>query len=235
MRAITGRSLWLRWSIISGAALVVLLMIANLLVYPSLRRDPQFTLYILTLVIIGVLYLALTLWWTGLAALAPALRWGAIFGLGAGLGWLIEIVAGNLAVGQPWRLPAYFGGTLIALCLTLAVGVAGAVATRSFRGGLVAGIWSGIMSGLIACLALLSLPWLFPGTLQRDAQTLAEYARSGAPDLATYIAGDYSAAAIGHLLIGLLLGLLLGALGAAIGAGLARATPERRQSTAARQ
>ena len=85
-----------------------------------------------------------------------------------------------------------------------------------------AGVWCGIVGSLIAGLALLSLPRLFLGTLQRDAQTLTEFARSGAPDLVTYIVGDYSAAATNHLLIGLLVGLTLGALGAAIGVGVAR-------------
>jgi hypothetical protein len=99
------------------------------------------------------------------------------------------------------------------------------VATRSFRGGLMAGLWCGIVSSLIASLALLSLPHLFLGTLQQDAQTIEEFRRSGAPDLVTYIIGDFSAAATNHLLIGLLLGLIVGALGAAIGVGVARATP----------
>ena len=159
--------------------------------------------------------------------LAPALRWGTVCGLGAGIGWLMEIAAGNLAVGQSWSLFAYFGGTLIALGLTLAAGVSGAMTMRSFRGGLVAGVWSGIVSALIGCLALLALPRFFLDALPLDAQTLAEFPRSGAPDLTTYIAGDFSAAATNHLLIGLLLGLTLGALGAAIGVGIIHST--RRQ------
>ena len=120
---------------------------------------------------------------------------------------------------------AYYGGTLIALALTLAAGIAGAMATRSFRGGLMAGVWCGIVGSLIASLALLALPRLFLGTLQRDGQTLAEFAHSGSPDLATSIVGDFSAGATNHLVIGLLLGLVLGALGAAIGAAVARSTP----------
>jgi hypothetical protein len=88
-----------------------------------------------------------------------------------------------------------------------------------------AGVWCGIVGSLIASLALLALARLFLGTLQRDAQTLTEFARSGAPDLVTYIVGDFSAAATNHLVIGLLLGLILGALGAAIGAGIAHRTP----------
>ena len=227
MLAVTGRSPWLRWIVIAALALVALLVAANVTIYPALTRDPQFPIYIAILGVAVAIYLALALWWTGLSALAPALRWGTLCGLGAGLGWLIEIVAGNLASGQAWQLLAYFGGTLIALGLTLAAGIAGAMTARSFRGGLVAGVWCGVVSGLTGCLALLALPHLFPDILQRDAQTLAEFARSGAPDLVTYIAGDYSAAAINHLVIGLLLGLLLGALGAAIGAGAARSTPRQ--------
>ena len=224
MLAVTGRSPWQRWIVIAALALVMLLIAVNVTTYPALMRDSQFAIYIAILGVAVAAYLALALWWTGRSALASALRWGTLCGLGAGLGWLIEIVAGNLAVGQGWQLFAYFGGTLIALGLTLAAGAAGAVATRSFQSGLVAGVWCGMVSGLTGCLALLALPHLFPDTLQQDAQTLAEFARSGAPDLVTYIAGDYSAAAINHLVIGLLLGLLLGALGAKIGVGIVRAT-----------
>jgi hypothetical protein len=227
MQAITGRSPWLRWGVIVAVALVALLLAVDLLVYPSLTRDPEFPLYMAAAAIVGVLYIFFALWWTGLPALGPALRLGALFGLGAGLGWLMEIVAGNLAVGQPWQLIPYYGGTLIALAVTFAAGVGGALATHSFWGGLVAGVWSGILSGLIGCLALMSVPWLFAGTLQHDPQTLAEFSRSGASDLATYIAGDYSAGAIAHLLIGLTMGLILGALGAAIGAGVVRVAPRQ--------
>jgi hypothetical protein len=220
MPVLAGRSPWLRWSVIAALALVALLVILNVTGYPALTRDPLFPIYIAILAPVLAVYLGLTLWWTGRATLAPALRWETFCGLGAGIGWLIEIAAGNLAVGQSWSLFAYFGGTSIALGLTLAAGVAGAIATRSFRGGLVAGVWSGIVSALSGCLALLALPRFFLDTLQQDAQTLAEFSRNGAPDLATYIAGDFSAAATNHLLLGLLLGLTLGALGAAIGVGI---------------
>jgi hypothetical protein len=220
--ALTGRSPWLRWTVIVAVALDALLIVYNLIGYPALARDPQFPVYMVILATVAVCYLVINFWWTGLSTLAPALRWGTLCGLGAGLGWVIEIAAGNLAVGQAWQLLAYFGGTLIALALTFAAGVAGAIVTHSFRGGLMAGVWCGMVSGLIGCLALLSLPYLFLGTLQRDAQTIAEFHRSGAHDLVTYIIGDYSAAATNHLLIGLLLGLIVGALGAGIGVGVTR-------------
>jgi hypothetical protein len=225
MLAVTGRSLWLRWSVIAALALFALLIILNLAGYPALSHDSAFPIYIAILVVVAACYLALILWWTGLSTLTPALRWGALCGLGAGLGWVIEIAAGDLAVGQSWQLFAYRGGTLIALALTLAAGIAGAMATHSFRGGLMAGVWCGIVGSLIASLTLLALPRLFLGTLQRDAQTLTEFARSSAPDLATYIVGDFSAGATNHLVIGLVIGLILGALGAAIGAGVARSAP----------
>ena len=71
---------WRRWSVIAAVTLVAALMVVNLLVYPSLRRDSQFTLYVITVAIVGALYLALTLWWTSLSALEPALRWGTLSG-----------------------------------------------------------------------------------------------------------------------------------------------------------
>jgi hypothetical protein len=222
---LTGRSPWLRWSVVAALALFALLIVMNVTAYPALSRDPQFPIYVAILGLVVAIYLALALWWTGLAALAPALRWGTLCGLGAALGWLIEIAAANLASNQPWRLLPYYGGALIALALTLAAGVAGAMATRSFRSGLMAGVWCGTLSSLIAGLALLALLRLFLGTLQQDTETLGEFARSSAPDLLTFIAGDFSAAATNHLVIGLVLGLTLGALGAALGVGVARAEP----------
>ena len=224
MEVLAGRLPWLRWSILAGLALVALLFVANVAASPALLRDAQFPIYLLVLVVLVAFYLALTLWWTARPILTAALWWGILCGLVTGLGWLLEIGAGNLAVGQTWQLIPYFGGTLIALALTLLAGATGVLATHTVRGGLIAGTWCGMVSGLIGCLALLALPRLFLVTLQQDAQTIAEFGRSGAPDLVTYIVGDYSAAAIAHLGLGLLLGLVLGALGAVIGAGVVRGT-----------
>src|SRR5215831_6176158 len=109
MLALTGRSPWLRWSVIAAVALFALLIILNLTGFPALARDPQLPVYIVILAVVVACYLAFALWWTGLST--PALRWGTLCGLGAGLGWVIEIAAGNLAVGQMWQLFAYFGGS----------------------------------------------------------------------------------------------------------------------------
>jgi hypothetical protein len=74
--AITGKSPWLRWSVIATVALVALLHAANLTGYPTLTRDPQFPVYIVILALVIACYLAIILWWTGLSRLASALRWG---------------------------------------------------------------------------------------------------------------------------------------------------------------
>jgi hypothetical protein len=88
----------------------------------------------------------------------------------------------------------------------------------------------GLVSGLLACLTGLLLVATGMRLLTRDPLLIAEYAArgpaSGAPDLATYVAYETLAGALGHLLVlGLAMGALLGALGGLLGRGLAAARP----------
>jgi len=54
-----------------------------------------------------------------------------------------------------------------------------------------------------------------------------EFQRSGIPNLPTYIVGDYLAAMIAHLWIGLLTGVGFGLLGSGLGIGFAHSARDR--------
>jgi hypothetical protein len=55
-----------------------------------------------------------------------------------------------------------------------------------------------------------------------DPQTIQEFHRSSLPDIRNYMVGDWLAAMIGHLWIGIITGLALGLSGGALGKAFAR-------------
>jgi len=163
---------------------------------------------------------------------AAAHRRGVAAGLLGGLLWVLEIGFNNVPPPTVSTGRARFvvdNGAWAAIALI----IAGAAATSAFRArrvgaGVRAGWWAGLVSGLLACLTGLLLVAAGMRLLLRDPLLIAEYAArgpaSGAPDLATYVAYETLAGALGHLLVlGLALGALLGALGGLLGCGLAAA------------
>jgi hypothetical protein len=87
------------------------------------------------------------------------------------------------------------------------------------------GLWSGIVSGPLAFLILMTLTYLFLNTMLHDPQNALQFKESGAPDLVTFIIGDSLAGATGHLVIGLVLGPGLGLIGGVIGKALRAQQP----------
>jgi len=90
------------------------------------------------------------------------------------------------------------------------------------------GVLSGLLSGLLVCAIAVS-GGAFQATLgTSDAQTLAEFQRSHASSLTTFIVSDWLAAGVNHLWIGLAAGAIGGLIGGAAGAattGAGRAVP----------
>jgi hypothetical protein len=82
------------------------------------------------------------------------------------------------------------------------------------------GLWSGIVSGLLTFLSLMTITYVFLQTMLQDPQNMIQFQGSGARDLATFVIGDSLAGATGHLVIGLVLGPGLGGIGGLIGKGL---------------
>jgi hypothetical protein len=172
-----------------------------------------------------IAYVAMALYATQTALLTrqvafyAALRWGTV----VGVLWWIEILEGNV-----WRLPGwwlsllYFGAAIAAYLLPGFAAALVAWRTSSFRSGLLAGMWTGMLGSLLTFIGGMSILWLFHASFLQDPQNLEEFlrsrARGGAPDLDTYIVGDLFAGLIVHLaFIGIVLSAIAGAIGAAIG------------------
>jgi hypothetical protein len=151
--------------------------------------------------------------------LRQGLNWGF---LTAGF-WLIEIVAGNLADPQKAFVKLiYFGATVIAFVLPLFAGIVGARQFGTIRAGVTTGLWSGMVSGLSTFLILMAVADLFLNTSLKDPQNILQFQNCGAPDMVTFVIGDYLGGAIGHLVIGLVFGAGFGMLGGVIGIILVR-------------
>jgi hypothetical protein len=187
-----------------------------------------------TLVYVGLFALAILVYgWVVLvrmraatAAGRIAVRHGSRWGLLCGGVWTLELIVANLLGPQPGvlHLLLYYGSTYVAVMLP---GLAGILAARR-AGRLGAGIEAGLLCGMCGAigifLAAITLAPLLLAAGPHDPQTLREFQRSGLPDLTIFMVGEYLAAMIAHLWIGLLTGLTLGMLGGAIGKALA--TPQ---------
>ena len=210
----------LRALVLAGTAAVAGLITADLVRHPVVLRDAAAPAYLVLLAAILAGYVAAALLATGRSA--PL---GALFGvLVAGL-WVVELWAGNLASAGPLTTVAYRGSILGTLAATLAGGFLGGVRLGRLADGASVGAWSGMFGGLVVC-ALAVWAGAFSATVQTaDPQALAEFQRSHASDLTTYLVGDWLAAGIGHLVIGLVVGSVLGLMGGAVGAAVSPLRP----------
>ncbi|MFN8439842.1 MAG: hypothetical protein U0175_03680 [Caldilineaceae bacterium] len=153
-----------------------------------------------------------------------------LLGLALGLIWMIEISINNF-IAPPLPARDIIDDILWAIIsfVTLFFAVKQAYRENRFGAGVTVGIWSGFVSGLVACfMALLVIAFGMHFILQ-DPLNIAEWsvraATTDAPNMATYFAFETFAGAFAHLiLIGVIFGMLLGMFGAGIGKGIKRIT-----------
>lgn len=158
------------------------------------------------------------------------LRMGIVGGFFLGLLWVIEIgfnnfVPPDISTGAARGVVDNVFWAIIAVGI-LGLSVMGAYRTRRVWSGVRVGLWSGFVSGLVACLMGLFLVVVWMRLLLRDPLAISEWAAlgasNGAPDMATYLAYETMAGAIGHLtVLGVAMGLLLGIIGSLVGYGVA--------------
>jgi len=197
----------------------------------------------------SLLALAGVVTWTGSSVESPRQIGDRIVGLTAGLAcsfiWLFEIGFNNLVSPRVSTAAARSvvdntSWALVALVMIVSAAVR-AVRTGAIDSGVGVGFWSGISSGLAACLAGLLLVTAGMHYLLRDPLNVEEYTAraSGAdgPSLATYLAYQSFKGALLHLfVVGVGMGTILGCGGGAIGCLLAflRDRIVRRRSTQGR-
>jgi len=204
--------------VLAGVGLAGVLLIASSLKYPAIYRLPGADV-VVTLTVAGLLGYAAC----GARALRhPAagqrtgLAWGA---LGAAM-WSAEIWAGGPAkLSYSAEQATGLTFILLALAVTITAGILAAIRIRTARAAWQAGLFSGLVSGIVVyafgvIMTLSTLPVL---ASRGDYQ--AQFARSHAPDIATYLVGDVFAAVAAHLIINLCVGLIGGGLGALIARG----------------
>ena len=188
--------------------------------YPGIVTAPA-ALKFLPLFLVAVL-------WYGVAAIrwtrvtngedVVVLHYGVRWGMVIGLTWIVEVFAGNVLMPHS---PIGLLATIVAAVLPVIAGAAGAAATGRIATGVRVGFWSGVVSGLIAFVALAGAGYVvayFPEFLQ-DQDTLPDIGRAyTAAESVTYNIGDYLASGVSHLLlVGALFGSVAGALGGAFG------------------
>jgi len=147
-------------------------------------------------------------------------------GLGLGLLWAVEISINNF-IAPPLPARDIIDDTFwaaIALAI-LAYALARALRTGSLLRAIQAGAWSGLSSGLLACVMALAVIVFGMESITRDPLNVAEWAARGtavpAPSMVAYFAFETFAGAFLHLVVlGLAMGLLLGLVGGLSGKGL---------------
>ena len=121
-------------------------------------------------------------------------------------------------------------GWLSPLLAILPVAVVATWRGRTIWAGVEAGVWTGLVSGLLFCTTLLILTYAATGRFAQDPATIAgiqsqlAWASSGGPahpDIATYLISANEETAAAYLVTGPLLCLGFGVVGSLIGVGLA--------------
>ena len=201
--------------VLAGAALAVVLIITASVRYPAIFQLSGAGVVLAFTVIMLLAYAACAVW--ALRNPSPGqgtgLAWGA---LGAAM-WSAEIWAGGPAkLSYPAGQAAGLTFLLLALAATVTAGVLAAIRLRTVRAAWQAGLFSGLVSGIVVyafavIMTLSTLPILASRSDYR-----AQFAHSRAPDIATYLMGDVFAAVTSHLIINLFLGLIGGGLGTLI-------------------
>lgn len=213
----------LRAVVLGFCALALALVAYGLVHYPGLRSEPNLWGALILFLATLLMYVALTVFLSrGVThQSAAARRYGLTGGVGVGIGWLLGVAPPSALRGWVFLplLIALLGPALVAV-------VAGHRAHDSGTGTLAA-LWSGLVGGLSVFIVWVSVTYVNAGA-PYDAGLVADFHKSGAPDLATYAVSDNLGSGLVMLLVIPTVALALGSLGARLHG---RGGPERRKET----
>ncbi len=154
------------------------------------------------------------------------MRQGIKIGMLCGILWILEIgfnniIPPNISTGTA-RFYVDNGFWIAIMIIILATSTTSAYQNRSIVSGIQIGAWSGLISGLLACLMGSLLVAFFINLITRDPLMIQEFVErgpgSGAPDITRYVAYETLTGSVGHLtVLGPIMGALLGLIGGLIG------------------
>jgi hypothetical protein len=159
-------------------------------------------------------------------------------GLAIGVLWVIEIGINNF-IAPPLPARDIIDNIFWAAVAVLILVCAAVFAHRAGRlwAGVLAGAWSGLASGAVACCMALLMIVFAMSFIERDSLNVAEWAvrgpASGAPTITAYFAYETFLGAFLHLsVLGVVMGALLGLIGGMIGKTASALSRSRRNGTA---
>jgi hypothetical protein len=148
--------------------------------------------------------------------------------------WVGEVFLGNLGGTSVFGNLREFHPHIYAMARLFVLGAVGLTAlgsivaayrTGSIGAALRVGIWSGVISGAITCVTIMSITILFHEAMMKDSSNIHEFARSAhrtptEAELSAFLYRDALGGGLNHIWIGPLLGLTIGGIGAIIGKSL---------------
>jgi hypothetical protein len=203
-----GQRLTVTGLMLLGVAAVIVATSYTALAHPAAASDPTHLFsVILAVTLAGYVGLA----FTQPGRSGPALRYGGGAALLSAVVWLVPFLTDSTG-GY-----AMLAGTV----LVLATATVAAARTRSVGAGTQTGLWAGLVGGLL--LFIIGVPaTLYAGHhAVVGPATLADFRRSGLPDLTSYLISDNLGGLVMMLLLLPLWSLLLGMLGGALGSAVA--------------
>lgn len=158
-------------------------------------------------------------------------RLSCVFGFLIGAMWMVEILVGNLGGTSVFGNLREFHPRIFSIAPLFAVGAAGlpvlggvvaAWRTRSIGAAIRVGAWSGMLSGIIAGITIMSIAILFHDAMMKDSSNIHEFALSAhrppsEAELSAFLYWDALGGSLNHIWIGPLLGVTIGGIGAIIG------------------
>ncbi len=153
---------------------------------------------------------------------SPALKFGILFGILLGAFQLVLTLLTNYLSLGSFALYITIAGFVIALIVYLLAGIRASQETGMMGTGAFAGLWTGVVSAIIAFLGGFLLSYLNRSTLRRQAAAAAQAAASQThqhiPATTDQLLLSVAAlSGLGVLVISILLGLIVGAIGGLIG------------------
>lgn len=232
----------IRVSLLVGFVFAALLVVVILLRYPgNARTAPRYLGLGLSTIVVELVLAAWVAFWGTRPRTergAHILQQGIKIGTLCGILWVLEISFNNIAPPNISTGTARFyvdNGFWIAIMLImLAAAASNAHQNRSVVAGIQVGAWSGLVSGLLACLMGSLLVAFFINLITRDPLMIQEFVErgpdSGAPDFTRYVVYETLTGSAGHLtILGPIMGALLGLIGGLIGKGANLLWKQKRQ------